>query len=66
MKIKASFTQIEMINISIFLQFRNANLAKTTYSKNRMRDMKRLDRRYQRIAVLIEQRQAEAKKLIFG
>ncbi|MBT1451411.1 hypothetical protein KJ365_11030 [Glaciecola sp. XM2] len=41
------------------IQFRNAILARTTSSKNRMRDMERLDRRYQRIAVLIGQRQTE-------
>lgn len=41
------------------MQFRNAILARTTSSQNRMRDMERLENRYQRIAVLIEQRQAE-------
>lgn len=41
------------------MQFRNAILARTASSKNRIPDMEQLDRRYQRIAVLIEQRQAE-------
>ena len=41
------------------VQFRNAILARAASSKNRMQDMERLGNRYQRIAVLIEQRQAE-------
>ena len=41
------------------MQFRNAILARAASSKNRMQDMERLGNRYQRIAVLIEQRQAE-------